>query len=33
MLFEDSNYFKDIVIKGKDDQSLDQLHFAEEVLK
>jgi hypothetical protein len=33
MLFEDSNYFKDIVVKGKDDQSLNQIHFAEEVLK
>ena len=33
MLFEDSNYFKDIVVKGKDDPNLNQLNFAEEVLK
>lgn len=33
ILFEDSNYFKDIVVKGKDDPNLQQLNFAEEVLK
>ena len=33
ILFEDPNYFKNITVKGEDDLGLDQVHFAEEVLK
>lgn len=33
ILFEDPAYFKNIQIKGQDDLDLDQVHFAEEVLK
>ena len=33
ILFEDPNYFKNITVKGEDDLGLDQIHFAEEVLK